>query len=75
MLTILHIGQGPKSLEKVLLAYEVMLRLAVLRKSIAVIFLLNNCEELLHRKSYSHFFSKNGMYSRMQQPIQSSRIY
>ena len=37
---------------------EDMLSLTVFIKSIAVIFLLNNCEKILHCKSYSHHFDK-----------------
>ena len=39
---------------------EVLLSHTVFIKSIVVIFLLKNCEELFHCKNYSHFFAKNG---------------
>ena len=34
--------------------------MSVLTKSVVVIFLLKNCEKLLHCASSSYFFSNNG---------------
>ena len=38
---------------------EDLLSLTLLIKLIAIIFLLKNCEELLHWKYFSHFFGEN----------------
>ena len=50
--------QSIVSLTKSLVEESGELSLTVLTKSLAVIFFVKNCEELLHCKRFSHFFGK-----------------